>query len=40
MQGSSTLLHCINRLEPIQSGRILVDGEDVHGRSTNLNSLR
>ena len=38
--GKSTLLQCINGLEPIQSGQIVVDGIDVHGKSTNLNSLR
>ena len=38
--GKSTLLYCINGLEAIQGGRILVDGEDVHGRGTNLNRLR
>lgn len=38
--GKSTLLYCINGLEAIQGGRILVDGEDVHGRGTNLNKLR
>ena len=38
--GKSTLLYCINGLEAIQEGRILVDGEDVHGRGTNLNRLR
>ena len=38
--GKSTLLTCINGLEPIDSGRILVDGTEVHARSTNLNKLR
>ena len=38
--GKSTLLMCINGLESIQAGRILVDGTDVHGRGTNLNQLR
>ena len=38
--GKSTLLMCINGLEAIQSGRILVDGVDVHARGTNLNKLR
>ena len=38
--GKSTLLYCINGLEAIQGGRILVDGEDVHARGTNLNRLR
>lgn len=38
--GKSTMLMCINGLEPIQGGRIVVDGTDVHARSTNLNKLR
>ena len=38
--GKSTLLYCINGLEPIQAGQILVDGVDVHAKSTNLNKLR
>lgn len=38
--GKSTLLMCINGLESINSGRILVDGTDVHARSTDLNKLR
>ena len=38
--GKSTLLYCINGLEPIQEGQILVDGVDVHAKSTNLNKLR
>jgi ABC-type polar amino acid transport system ATPase subunit len=38
--GKSTMLMCINGLEPIQGGQILVDGTDVHGRGTDLNKLR
>ena len=38
--GKSTMLMCINGLEPIDRGRILVDGTEVHSRSTNLNKLR
>lgn len=38
--GKSTLLQCINGLESIQQGKILVDGVDVGARSTNLNALR
>jgi polar amino acid transport system ATP-binding protein len=38
--GKSTMLMCINGLEPIQSGQIVVDGTDVHARSTNINNLR
>ncbi|MEO5698966.1 MAG: amino acid ABC transporter ATP-binding protein [Casimicrobiaceae bacterium] len=38
--GKSTLLMCVNGLESIQGGRILVDGTEVHARSTDLNKLR
>jgi len=38
--GKSTLLYCINALESIQSGQILVDGTDVHTKTTNINKLR
>jgi polar amino acid transport system ATP-binding protein len=38
--GKSTLLTCINGLEQIDSGRILVDGVEVHAKSTDLNKLR
>ncbi|WP_296055040.1 amino acid ABC transporter ATP-binding protein [uncultured Amphritea sp.] len=38
--GKSTMLYCINALEKIQGGQILVDGVDVHADKTNLNELR
>lgn len=38
--GKSTLIRTINSLEPIQDGRILLDGVDVHGPKTDLNQLR
>ncbi|MCV6600200.1 MAG: amino acid ABC transporter ATP-binding protein [Cohaesibacter sp.] len=38
--GKSTLLYCINGLEPIQQGNILVDGTNVHDKTTDLNKLR
>ena len=38
--GKSTLIRCVNRLESIQSGEIMVDGIAVHDRSTNVNQLR
>lgn len=38
--GKSTLLTCINGLERIDSGQILVDGTEVHAKSTNLDKLR
>lgn len=38
--GKSTLLYCINALESIDSGVILVDGTSVHDTKTNINTLR
>jgi polar amino acid transport system ATP-binding protein len=38
--GKSTLIRTINRLEPIQSGRITVDGRDIHARGIDLNDFR
>jgi ABC-type polar amino acid transport system ATPase subunit len=38
--GKSTMLMCINGLEPIQKGSIRVDGVEVHSRATDLNKLR
>jgi len=38
--GKSTMLNCINALEPIDSGQIVVDGVDVHGEDTDVNKLR
>jgi hydroxyproline transport system ATP-binding protein len=38
--GKSTLLTCINGLEAIDAGRILIDGTEVHARGTDLNKLR
>jgi putative glutamine transport system ATP-binding protein len=38
--GKSTLIRCINALETISQGEVLVDGISVHARSTNLNQLR
>ncbi len=38
--GKSTLIRTLNRLEPIQSGRIVVDGQDIHARGLNLNDFR
>lgn len=38
--GKSTLLGCINGLESIQQGKILVDDIEVGAKSTNLNELR
>jgi len=38
--GKSTLIKTINALEPIQQGKIFVNGTDVHARQTNLAELR
>jgi len=38
--GKSTLIRTINRLEPIEKGRIRVDGQDIYSRGLNLNQLR
>jgi polar amino acid transport system ATP-binding protein len=38
--GKSTLLYCINAIEKIQKGKILVDGVDAHAKTTDRNRLR
>lgn len=38
--GKSTLLYCINAIETINSGNIIVDGVDVHNKKTDKNKLR
>jgi glutamine transport system ATP-binding protein len=38
--GKSTLLRCINRLEELTSGRIVVDGYDVNAPDTDINLIR
>jgi polar amino acid transport system ATP-binding protein len=38
--GKSTLIRCINRLEGIASGELLVDGQAVHDRRLNITRLR
>lgn len=38
--GKSTLLRCINALEAIQEGQILLDGEKIEPKSKNLTQLR
>lgn len=37
--GKSTLLRCINNLEPIDRGKIFIDGEWLHG-ARNINRIR
>ena len=38
--GKSTLLYCINGLEPIQAGIVKVHGTGVHAKYANINELR
>jgi polar amino acid transport system ATP-binding protein len=40
--GKSTLIRTVNRLEPIQSGEVLFDGQNIHAglKSAELNRLR
>lgn len=38
--GKSTLLRCINLLEDITSGTVIVDGHDVRDKKTNINFIR
>ena len=38
--GKSTLIRCINRLEEIDNGKIIVDGYDLYDKKTNINKLR
>ncbi|MDO8464444.1 MAG: amino acid ABC transporter ATP-binding protein [Gallionella sp.] len=38
--GKSTLIRTVNRLEPIESGTLMVDGMPVHARGVDVNRLR
>jgi len=38
--GKSTLIRTINRLEPIDSGQILLDGRDIHSRGLDVDRFR
>jgi glutamine transport system ATP-binding protein len=38
--GKSTMLRCINRLEELTSGKIIVDGFDLSDAKTNINEVR
>jgi len=38
--GKSTLIRTINRLEPIESGHILIEGEDIYRKGFDINALR
>lgn len=38
--GKSTLLRCINRLEEITSGTVIIDGQDIMDKNTDINLIR
>lgn len=38
--GKSTLIRTLNRLEEIDSGRIEIDGRDIHAKGADVNALR
>ncbi|MDR7307418.1 amino acid ABC transporter ATP-binding protein [Rhodoferax saidenbachensis] len=38
--GKSTLIRTLNRLEPIHSGRITLNGQDIHARGLDVNAFR
>ena len=38
--GKSTLLRCLNRLEEISGGEVIVDGHDMTDKKTDLNKVR
>lgn len=38
--GKSTFLRCLNRLEDITSGQIVIDGADLTDKNTNINQTR
>ena len=38
--GKSTLLRCLNRLEEIDSGEIIIDGVNIYDKRVNINKVR
>jgi polar amino acid transport system ATP-binding protein/glutamine transport system ATP-binding protein len=38
--GKSTFLRCLNLLEPITSGKVTIDGNDLTDPNTNINTIR
>lgn len=38
--GKSTMLRCINGLEEISEGELLIKGQNVHDKKTNINEIR
>lgn len=38
--GKSTLLRCLNGLEEVNGGQVLIDEQEINGKTTNINKLR
>ena len=38
--GKSTLVRCVNRLEDVDNGEIVINGKDITDKSQDLNALR
>lgn len=38
--GKSTVLRCLNKLEEINGGTVLIDGQDINEKGININKLR
>jgi len=38
--GKSTFLRCLNRLEEISGGQVIIDGQDITAKETNINHVR
>ncbi len=38
--GKSTFLRCLNRLENVTNGKVIIDGIDITDKKTNINSVR
>lgn len=38
--GKSTFLRCLNRLENVTNGKVIIDGIDITDKRTNINSVR
>lgn len=38
--GKSTFLRCMNRLEDITSGQVIIDGKNITDKTTNINKIR
>ena len=38
--GKSTMIRCINRLEDINGGSIMVDNQNIHDKNININDIR